>query len=96
MRTRAEILAYLVSRFRNAEVNGDSGSPPGWDGDRGIRWIGIRFAPGDTSYVGITQEAEDHPQNLGQQLEERIDEIAPGSGATILLHDRSTDARYSL
>ncbi len=95
-----EILAHLASTFPDAEVIGDFNAPPypayGDDRELYYCWIGVRFAAGDTCYVGITREAEDHPQNLGRQLEESIDRIAPGSGTIVVLHDRSGDSRYNL
>ena len=97
-KTRDEILTLLTKKFQNAAVIGDFNAPPGpaYSGDREIYWIGVRFVAGDTCYVGITREAEDHPQNLGRQLEESIDRIAPSSREIVILEDRSGDSRYDL
>ena len=92
--TFAAVLAYLRNRYPDAEVR-ESDGPPDLQGD-GIRWAGIRFGTGDTCYVAVTTEAEEHSQDLVKQLERHIDEIAPGHRATIFLRDRSDDSRYAL
>lgn len=97
MKTCDEIFEYLKSRFRTAEVVLNVAPPDLPTGREAYAcWIGVRFAPGDTCYVGVTREAEDHHQDLGRQLEESIDRIAAGSGAIVILHDRSNDARYQV
>lgn len=94
MNTFEAVLAYLQSRYPKAEVI-ESDRPPDRQGN-GHRWVGIRFGTGDTCYVGVTTEAENHDQDLIKQLEEYVEKIAPGRRATVVLRDRSNDSRYAL
>lgn len=92
MSTFHDVLAELQNHFPQAQIL-ESVRPPN-AGSEGVRWAGIRFAPDDTSYVGVTREAEDHPQDLVRQLQGSIRDIGPNRRAVVCLTDRSDEEHY--